>query len=973
MRQTEDVSLSTQLNQLTQQNSELRHEAEVQAERVQELQEVVASLRTAAVVGGDPFRPSNESAVASDRMATVASRVQAVVRGHLFRSGWVSQLQREVERARRASADAQGARSKSCHFAEGIPHGASRGSRALPPPRRPTRAIAEPMESRRTSSLDEDVFDSIFDLQGALGGSSGDLSAEDSMRQLSRAPPTAASESSLSMEVSIREKSESESPAAAGRKRMLSYRERKSAKHRLGCWKRNRMRVKRWLDLEVVDSVVATYSLIYLLVIVGELVLADVNFAINASAERCGAPNATDGGMPDELASSPMNERVFIIIDFCFICVFLFEVSLRMFATGSRYFLHNGQVRWLNLIDLGVILASLVIDVLTLFPSEAFSSMPPLFFMRLGRLLRVVRIFNVISRVSRSRRRYRRRRKRALARILAPPRCDWTSARRADATPAKPFACFLSHFKAEAGSDARYLYDLLASITETSVYLDSTRLTDLHTLFTEGVHKSEVIVLLATENVLTRPWCLLELYEAGRLGIPVIPLGLEKVHRTPHTKPKFDLLEARHFLNNLETMLELANPGALADLNAHLAAESTPLHKFKDGVLEALGIADPRVERVGAPKFPTWHSGGTDAQLLADVKDLVLAMADATGRQLHWTGEEDHINSVTLSSCIGSVCEMCRKCTSKDRADSYSVFIACDPVETSDVARYLQGALTRRCPLPVVQEIGPEVDETSIDDVLTLGIGRSHALLLLLSGNVLARPWTLLQIYEAIRLERPLVCVEVQGRGYAHAEAREWLKNLRVELDSSAPGATAEIRRVLHARGASFSQMQAALSAVLPSIIAITFTPDGSQNHVDAVLVDVCERLIREKQLSKQSSFFSLRHSEAIRNHRSSVEAEDSMASVSHSRQGTQTLPSIAEIGAHTAEAVVHAAAKLVSVVGPWGTSKDARASKDARWHVGAHAAHADAPTCSPAPTAAHADPPSCPRVKLPASSIESV
>ena len=113
--------------------------------------------------------------------------------------------------------------------------------------------------------------------------------------------------------------------------------------------------------------------------------------------------------------------------------------------------------------------------------------MPPLFFLRLGRLLRVVRIFNVISRVSRSRRRYRRRRKRALARILAPPTCDWPSARRSDGAPSKPYACFLSHFKAEAGSDARYLYDLLATTTGGKVYLDSTQLIDLHTLFTEGV------------------------------------------------------------------------------------------------------------------------------------------------------------------------------------------------------------------------------------------------------------------------------------------------------------------------------------------------------------------------------------------------------------------------------------------------------------------------------------------------------
>ena len=44
-------------------------------------------------------------------------------------------------------------------------------------------------------------------------------------------------------------------------------------------------------------------------------------------------------------------------------------------------------------------------------------------------------------------------------------------------------------------------------MTGCPAYLDSTDLVDLRTLFNEGVHKTDVLVVLATKGVLTRPWC----------------------------------------------------------------------------------------------------------------------------------------------------------------------------------------------------------------------------------------------------------------------------------------------------------------------------------------------------------------------------------------------------------------------------------------------------------------------------------
>ena len=89
--------------------------------------------------------------------------------------------------------------------------------------------------------------------------------------------------------------------------------------------------------------------------------------------------------------------------------------------------------------------------------------------------------------------------------LLQPPSVNWVPTRR--------YACFLSHYKLEAGTDARYLKDLLQRMLRAPVFLDSSRLTDLRNLFEQGVRRSDVLLLLATRSVLTRPWVLCELWE----------------------------------------------------------------------------------------------------------------------------------------------------------------------------------------------------------------------------------------------------------------------------------------------------------------------------------------------------------------------------------------------------------------------------------------------------------------------------
>ena len=70
----------------------------------------------------------------------------------------------------------------------------------------------------------------------------------------------------------------------------------------------------------------------------------------------------------------------------------------------------------------------------------------------------------------------------ARGRLSYPPSYDWVP------TDGNKFAMFLSHYKVEAGSDARYLSDLVKRMTGCAAYLDSNDLADFRTLFNEGEH-----------------------------------------------------------------------------------------------------------------------------------------------------------------------------------------------------------------------------------------------------------------------------------------------------------------------------------------------------------------------------------------------------------------------------------------------------------------------------------------------------
>ena len=130
---------------------------------------------------------------------------------------------------------------------------------------------------------------------------------------------------------------------------------------------------------------------------------------------------------------------------------------------------------------------------------------------------------------------------------IEPPTVKWPAE--------KSYACFLSHYKMEAASDARLLHDMLAKMLRYPVFLDSANLTDLRQLITNGVADSDVMLVLGTKGVFTRPWCLLEIMHSARLKAPTIIVEIKN--------SGFDAKESQRYIDNLEETMGTEAPSSL--------------------------------------------------------------------------------------------------------------------------------------------------------------------------------------------------------------------------------------------------------------------------------------------------------------------------------------------------------------------------------------------------------------------------
>ena len=135
---------------------------------------------------------------------------------------------------------------------------------------------------------------------------------------------------------------------------------------------------------------------------------------------------------------------------------------------------------------------------------------------------------------------------------------------------------------------------------------DSDDLGDLRELISHVID-SDVVVLLQSEEVLNRPWCLLELYAAATAGIPIVSLVC--------SGKGYDFAAAEEHLLHLDTSITASNPSAIGVLEANNAPVLRVAH--------VLWACIPNI--ISVPL----NSSGSENAILAAVADLVKAMQRA--------------------------------------------------------------------------------------------------------------------------------------------------------------------------------------------------------------------------------------------------------------------------------------------------------------------------------------------------------
>jgi len=668
---------------------------------------------------------------------------------------------------------------------------------------------------------------------------------------------------------------------------------------------------------------ILSYSSIYLLAVIADLILDEFQCSCSIQAIQNDVVNTSRAECANKLANGDLHclSMIFIDekntygvrIDLWFMLLFLGEISLRMFADGMDYFKD-----WLNVMDLVIILAGIALDLIVLNSPTGDNSNFSL--LRLGRLLRIVRIIGTFQKVLKRKKGLAKAKTKTLSTVVTPPTCNWKEAKLAPSSTLamasnltgaalgsrcstrsvpgiglmvppstapfpKRYACFLSHSKAESAADARYVHDLLQMLLGVDVFLDSSNLVVLRSLFTQLLD-CEVLVMIASPSVLQSPWVLLELWTAATNDVPVVTFY----------KPGFHADAALKFLQEIEEELPKVGGGsALMEVRAHLGKPEGPLPEFKAALIKALHLeevaealrrqrkrkeegdedaADVEASESGLESSEgakthhiAWYPSGSDETILASLRSLCNSMANVTDRELTWTGNEVPISLLSLADDLTEQVGTCRDrflsmacgLTPRPRAKkNYSLFIAYDPKDVAGrgAARFLQLALQRELRGLVVEELGDEVEgvhmNDDLDELLDDGVKHAEALLLVQTAGCLHRPWTLLQVYEAAKLKKPILCVHVAGSGYDFHTAKVYLRDMRGGLEKLRPGASDVVDELLKSRGnRTFKHMEEELLSVIPNTISVSMNPGDTSEMTAATVERIANLLSKQKAEAK--------------------------------------------------------------------------------------------------------------------------
>ena len=138
------------------------------------------------------------------------------------------------------------------------------------------------------------------------------------------------------------------------------------------------------------------------------------------------------------------------------------------------------------------------------------------------------------------------------------------------------------------------------------VFLDADNLSDLRELL-ECVKQSDVFVLMLTDGVLSRPWCLAELDAAVKGNVPIVVLRINNAFRC-------DPSQIQQTLAALPEYLATKNPDALRQL--------MPLG------LEPATMGGPILKAIDTANTLTFDPNQSSVMMRAQIHQLATAMVD---------------------------------------------------------------------------------------------------------------------------------------------------------------------------------------------------------------------------------------------------------------------------------------------------------------------------------------------------------
>eukprot|EP00966_Prymnesium_polylepis_P239246 5532936-Prymnesium_polylepis.1 len=126
----------------------------------------------------------------------------------------------------------------------------------------------------------------------------------------------------------------------------------------------------------------------------------------------------------------------------------------------------------------------------------------------------------------------------------------------------------------------------------------------------------------------------------------------------------------------------------------------------------------------------------------------------------------------------------------------------------------------------------------------------ADAIVVILTARLSTDPNALFEIWSALKAGVPLIPVAITGKGYDFEEAAKTLANLPQVMETARVGSTSVLEGKLP-DGTSVASLGKLVHFNLTSIIAISWNPSQGQNHMDAVVHDIGQRMQRHMRAKR--------------------------------------------------------------------------------------------------------------------------